>query len=184
MTAHAPVGVVLTGGASRRMGVDKAVMVVDGRPMAVRVADALWGAGCRPVRCQGGDLAALAELGLEGFADDAPGDGPLAAVAAALRHAGGADAVIAACDLVDLDAAAVTAVIDAATADADVVVARAHDRDHLLGWWSADAADRVGALVDEGTRSLREAYASLRVARVEVPPERVRNANRPDDVEA
>ena len=42
MTAHpAWSGAVLTGGKSRRMGRDKALVEVDGEPMALRVAHAL-----------------------------------------------------------------------------------------------------------------------------------------------
>ena len=51
--APAPVafaGAVLCGGASRRMGSDKALLGVEGRAMAVRVAGALAAAGGRPVR--------------------------------------------------------------------------------------------------------------------------------------
>ena len=43
------VGVVLTGGASRRMGRTKALVEIDGVPMAARVAAALAGAGCESV---------------------------------------------------------------------------------------------------------------------------------------
>ena len=40
-------GAVLTGGRSRRMGTDKALVAVEGRPMVVRVAAALRAAGAR-----------------------------------------------------------------------------------------------------------------------------------------
>ncbi|MGA1077227.1 MAG: molybdenum cofactor guanylyltransferase, partial [Ilumatobacteraceae bacterium] len=55
-----PVGVVLAGGASRRMGTDKAFVAVDGRSMVLRVADALVSGGCGPLVCQGGDPRRLA----------------------------------------------------------------------------------------------------------------------------
>ena len=96
MTHECQVGVVLTGGASRRMGVDKSTMVVGGKPMAVRVADALWEAGCHPVECQGGDRMAIAEYGLEAHPDTRPGDGPVAAILDALVRHDGSDVVVAA----------------------------------------------------------------------------------------
>ncbi|WP_434127450.1 molybdenum cofactor guanylyltransferase, partial [Enterococcus faecium] len=56
-------GAVLTGGDSRRMGTDKALIEVDGGPLARRVANALRAAGADPVIAVGGDLEALGDLG-------------------------------------------------------------------------------------------------------------------------
>ena len=174
---------MLTGGASERMGTDKARLLVDGRPMAVRIADALWEAGCHPVWCQGGDLAALRQLGLDAVADETPGEGPVGAILSALRHGGG-DLVVAACDLVALDAASVRAVTDPGRRrePVDVAVARAEGRAHLLSWWSGDAVPKLERLFDDGVRSYRAALASLRVAEIEVPSRALRNANCPDDL--
>jgi molybdopterin-guanine dinucleotide biosynthesis protein A len=83
-------GILLTGGRSRRLGVDKASLVVDGETLAVRTGRRL-AAVCSPV-VEAGD-------GLSGFPnvrESPPGSGPLAALAAAgafLRargHRGGA----------------------------------------------------------------------------------------------
>ncbi|MEO5742957.1 MAG: molybdenum cofactor guanylyltransferase [Terracoccus sp.] len=73
--------VVLTGGASRRMGRHKPALEVGGRPMVERVVDA-----ARPRRT----LVVGSDLGVPGdtttVADDRPGGGPVAGLAAGLRH--------------------------------------------------------------------------------------------------
>src|SRR5258706_2712594 len=79
-------GAVLCGGASRRMGVDKATLAVDGVAMARRVGDALVLAGCSPVVAIGGEARGLSELGLGHVAHAFPCDGPLGAVLTALSH--------------------------------------------------------------------------------------------------
>ena len=82
-------GVVLAGGRSTRMGVDKALAPLAGRPLVAHVAarfapqvDALF-------LNANGDAARFASLRCAVVADAAPnaGGGPLAGVAAALRHA-------------------------------------------------------------------------------------------------
>ena len=107
----APLGAVLCGGASRRMGADKAMIRVDGVAMARRVADALLDAGCSPVIAVGGDAAELGRLGLVGVDDEFPGEGPLGGVLTALSL--GAPAVVLACDLPNIRAATVSALIAA-----------------------------------------------------------------------
>lgn len=78
-------GILLTGGASRRMGSDKALLEVEGRRMVDRAAAALAAVAAPVVEVGPGwsDLPAVRE--------DPPGSGPLAAVSAgvaALRAAG------------------------------------------------------------------------------------------------
>lgn len=176
-----PAGVVLTGGRSTRMGSDKALVEIDGVAMARRVADALAAAGCSPVWCQGGDLDALAAIGLAGRPDPVEHAGPVAAIAAALRAAAPLDAVVAACDLPDLEPGVVRALLDASGPGTDVVVAAANGV-HLVAWWAADSVDAVEALLADGVYSYRALVGGLRSVVVAVPERTVRNVNRPDEV--
>jgi molybdopterin-guanine dinucleotide biosynthesis protein A len=79
-------GVVLCGGARRRMGVDKALLPVEGEPLVVRVAGRL-AAIASPVLLATGRPGRLGTVG-SGFvevADAAPDRGPLGGLVAALE---------------------------------------------------------------------------------------------------
>lgn len=179
----APVGVILAGGASRRMGSDKAFVEVAGCPMIVRVADVLWEAGCHPVVCQGGAEEITTELGLEVVPDPQPGTGPLPAIRAALAHHGSA-ILVSACDLSDLDRSAVDAVVAAASGAAGpfVAVATADGRPHMLSYWAHDTLDALTDLLAEGVSTYRIALQRLGAVEVPVDPAVVRNINRPEDL--
>lgn len=176
-------GVVLAGGASRRMGVDKSLVEVDGVAMAVRVATALVGGGCDPVVCQGGDAEALGALGLTVSPDSQPGQGPVAAIVDALAGRTG-DLVVCACDLPWLDAATIARLIAVAGQhpEADVVVASDADGPHLAAYWRASSRERLADLLAEGVRSYRLVLQRLHTAHVEVPAEVVVNVNQPEDL--
>lgn len=79
------VGAVLTGGASRRMGRTKALIEIDGVPMAGQVAAALRDVGCSSVVAYGGDPVELEPLGLPVLPDQYPGSGPLGGVLGVLE---------------------------------------------------------------------------------------------------
>lgn len=179
-----PVGVVLTGGRSTRMGVDKALVAFEGVAMARRVADALTDGGCDPVWCQGGDGVQLSALGLDVRPDPEPDAGPLAAIAAALAVASPADAVVCACDLPALDGPVVARLVETGRRSPGAIVAVATDGSgaHLAGWWSAAAAGPLAALRAAGTSSYREAVGRLGAVAVTVPAGAIRNVNRPDDL--
>jgi molybdopterin-guanine dinucleotide biosynthesis protein A len=178
-----PTGVILAGGASTRMGVDKAVIEVGGRPMVMRVADALREGGCDPVVCQGGTEQITTTLGLDVLPDPEPGAGPVPAILAALRHDGG-PILVAACDLADLDADAVRSVIEAGSTGPVPMVAAgfADDRPHLLSFWPSEALDPLAILVADGVSAYRVALQRLGAAKVPVDPAAVRNVNRPEDL--
>jgi molybdopterin-guanine dinucleotide biosynthesis protein A len=176
-----PVGVILTGGASRRMGADKALIEVGGRAMVLRVVDALRAAGCDPVECQGGDTDGLDALGLVAVPDAEPGEGPVVAVVQAIeRHAG--PVVVAACDLPDLDAASVGLLVDAVASGAQVAVARATGRRHLVGCWSEGSVAAARAALAAGCSSVGALLDAVGAVDVDVDAARVHNVNRPDDL--
>jgi molybdenum cofactor guanylyltransferase len=92
-------GVLLTGGTSRRMGIDKATLVLDGETFAVRAARVL-AAVCDPVVEVGPAVS-----GLVSVTEEPRGSGPLTALvagAAALGVRG--PVVLLACDLPFVDA--------------------------------------------------------------------------------
>lgn len=182
-------GAVLCGGASRRMGRDKALLEVDGRPLALRVADALRRAGAVAVTAVGGDLPALAALGLPAVADLSPGEGPLTGILTALDAAGDQPVVfVAACDLVAPDAAAVSATVAALVADpgSDVALPVVGGRRQWMhAAWRPRAGAPLAAAFAAGERAVHAAVAagSLRVLEVTVAPGAVADADTPDDLD-
>ena len=72
--------IILTGGRSTRMGVDKARLIWAGRPAVERLAETARNAGATVVLTVGGG-----DHGLPGAPDPEPGLGPTAAVAAGAR---------------------------------------------------------------------------------------------------
>lgn len=183
----ATVGAVLCGGASRRMGRDKALVVVDGVALARRVADALAAGGCSRLLAVGGDGPALAALGLDPVPDRWPGEGPLGGLATALGAAGdGDDLVLAPCDWLRPSAAAVEGLLGVLTGPGvDAVPVRVGDRVQWLpsAWRvTADRAAAVAGLLTGGARRLDAAAALVRSTPLALAPEAVADADTPADL--
>jgi len=168
------------------MGRDKALLPVDGAPMAVRVAHALRDAGADPVVALGGDAPALEALGLTVVPDLEPGAGPLPATAQALALATTELVLVVACDLVAPSAAALRATVDALDAargaDVAVPVSGGH-RQWTHAAWRATARPALEAALADGIRSLRGAAASLVVVEVDgLDPLALADADVPEDL--
>lgn len=180
-------GAVLCGGASRRMGTDKALVEVDGRAMARRVADALAAAGAHPVVAVGGDGAALAGVGLEVVPDLAPGAGPLGGIVTALEAAAADVVFVASCDLVAPSAEAVAATVArlaAAPAAAVAVPVVDGRRQWMHAAWRARARAPLRAAFEAGERAVHAACAAgaLQVVELAVPDAAVADADTPADL--
>jgi molybdopterin-guanine dinucleotide biosynthesis protein A len=179
---------VLTGGSSTRMGTDKALVEVDGIPMAERVAGALQDAGCDPVVFVGGRPEPLDRLGRLHVPDTAPGAGPAGGIMSALRALG--DDVqwvlIASCDLPYLRAAHLLPLVDAVPgadgSDVDVVVASTDRRQPLCALWSSTTSAKVAEAFGSGVRSVFGLLDGLRVIEVPVEHEGLRNVNTAADL--
>ncbi|WP_436795953.1 molybdenum cofactor guanylyltransferase [Actinospongicola halichondriae] len=163
-------GAVLCGGASRRMGSDKALVTVDGVAMACRVAHALQEAGAGNVVAVGGDHVALGELGLDLVADRWPGEGPLGGVISALRAPGPQDLVaVLSCDLLDPDPAAVRRLVASLSeTGVDGVFPRVDGRPQWThGVWRRRVAGVLEAIFSSGERSVYGAVHGLEIGFVD-----------------
>lgn len=96
--SEAVTGVVLAGGASRRMGRDKAALDLGGRPLLAWAVDALRAAFDEVVVVGPAERATLVP-NVPVVADAYPGQGPLGGIATALRQLGAGRIFVAACDM-------------------------------------------------------------------------------------
>jgi molybdopterin-guanine dinucleotide biosynthesis protein A/rhodanese-related sulfurtransferase len=152
------------------MGEDKALLVVDGAPMALRVADALRRAGAVEVFAVGGDAVALGALGLTVVADDRPGEGPFPATLTALRHAGEEVVAVLSCDLRSPSADAISSLCEALRASGPAVLGAVAVADGHLQWthavWRREVLGPLEDAYAGGVRSLRRGAGSLRLCEV------------------
>jgi molybdopterin-guanine dinucleotide biosynthesis protein A len=179
-------GAVLTGGASRRMGRDKALLPVEGRPLVLVAATALQDAGASSVVCVGGDLDGLAALGLTVVADEHPGEGPLGALITALGQAEHDLVAVLSCDLPHADPSAVRAIVDAlasapaAHAAIPVVDGR---RQLLHGAYRRRTLSHWVSAFEAGERALHRPARALQVVEIAGLDESwLRDADRPEDL--
>jgi molybdopterin-guanine dinucleotide biosynthesis protein A len=184
-------GFLLAGGASRRMGRDKARLRLGGASFVARVEGALAPHVAR-VRIVG---RRWDEGGLSCIEDLRPGLGPLAGIESALAHAGGAGVFVVACDLplVTADFLGLVAGRAASAPETIVVPADAEGRvAPLCGVYPARALATASRLLDAGERrprALLDAFPSLLIhfedyAHLPGAERLLRNVNTPSEYEA
>jgi molybdenum cofactor guanylyltransferase len=168
---------LLTGGASSRMGTAKATLLVDGEPLARRSAR-LLAQVCDPVVEVGpgySDLPTAAEA--------EPGRGPLAALVAGADVVGITSPVLLlACDLPFVNVDLLTRLVEAPGGGTVVPVDRDGVVQPVCARYSTDALLRARDLLAAGERSLRSLLVQVPVTRLDGFDEQVlADVDTPDD---
>jgi molybdopterin-guanine dinucleotide biosynthesis protein A len=185
-------GVVLAGGRSTRMGVDKALAPLAGRPLIAHVAARLTPQVDSLFVNANGDAARFAGFGFAIVADAAstPGGGPLAGVAAALGYAhaqGFAWLATAPCDapFLPLDLVARLAAAAAESRAPIAVAANARGLEPMFALWSTALAREAEAALAAGEGGPRGLIARLGAAQASFADARAfANLNTPEDFAA
>jgi molybdenum cofactor guanylyltransferase len=148
---------MLAGGASRRMGRDKATLPYRGATLIEYVVGVAK-QRCSPVFVVAAPGQRLPQLDATVLRDEVRGVGPLVATGTGLRAAAKADAewaFVCATDMPFIDTEFIDFLVDSSrNLDADVVLPW-DGRDHYLAaLYRTALADRIGALVAAGERSM------------------------------
>jgi molybdopterin-guanine dinucleotide biosynthesis protein A len=181
---------VLAGGAARRMdGIDKGLLEIAGKPLALWVAEALRPQVSTLLISANRNLERYAELGWPVVEDAVPGhQGPLSGIAAALARAGTPWLLVSPCDtpLIPSDLAQRLAAVHGA-AVTDIAIAADSSRQHPLhALIPRTAGDDLRDYLAAGMRSVTGWLGRHRVAVAlfDEAPSPFANCNRHDEIEA
>jgi molybdopterin-guanine dinucleotide biosynthesis protein A len=166
--------VVLAGGASRRMGRDKATLKhPDGALTMVEHTVSAVAPRCAPVFVVAAPGQHLPALSAEILRDEVRGVGPLLATGVGLRaaRAAGAErAFVCAVDMPYLSARVIDVL--AGIAGVDIVLPWDGREHYLAGVYRTDLVERIDELVAGGARSMRALAETVLTQRVVVEPSR------------
>lgn len=182
--------IVLAGGASRRMGRDKATVRLPGPDGATTMVERIVATltdRCSRVFVIAAPGQPLPDLAATILRDEVRGVGPLLATARGLHAAADAGfewAFVSAVDMPLLDVQLIDALVGPARRLGVDVVLPWDGRDHYLaGVYRTDLATRADALVAAGERSMRALVGVVDTQRVVMPEQRsLLNVNTPADL--
>ena len=189
MTLPVPLAaVILAGGASRRMGRDKATLPFEGKTMVEHTV-AVLSTRCSPVFVIAAQGQPLPDMPAEVLRDEVRGIGPLLATGRGLRAAADAGlelAFVCAVDMPFLDAALIDELAGPAVRLGADVVLPWDGRDHYLaGIYRTSLADHVERLIAAGERSMRALVDTVDTQRIVMPEQRsLTNVNSAADLAA
>jgi FdhD protein len=168
-------GILLVGGASRRFGSPKALVLLDGEILAARAWRVLGEACDRRIAV--GKLADRLELPFEILDDGTEVRAALAGLVAGLRVSETDVSVVIPVDCPGLTASALRSLAEGCTGDAAVPPSGP-----LPGAYRRSALPILEQRLAAGRLKLREALAELRVSEVDLPASVLANVNSPADL--
>ena len=175
--------VILAGGASLRMGMDKSLLEIRGVPLVQRLIAQLRG-GFHEVLISSDDPLPYRSTGLTVVPDRQPGQGPLAGIAAALEAARTETVFVIACDIPDIDQRFLRGLLaKARRADCAIPVRPDGTREPLFSAWRKSALPAIREVLAAGERKIAAVFPRIRVTAVELTEGAwLRNLNTPEDV--
>ncbi|HPF89174.1 MAG: molybdenum cofactor guanylyltransferase [Flavobacteriales bacterium] len=188
MSGQGWAGVVLAGGRSSRMGRDKALLPVQGKPLITHALDIL-----RPHVDELliiGDPRKYDGFGPLALADDTPGSGPLGGILTALRYAWHDRLLILACDMPKITASFIELLMARYEEGVNAVVAQCDGRlEPLAAVYHRSCRTVFAAQLAAGSLKLSDAMEQVHTRYVQVcpgeegwPTDLFRNINAPSDL--
>jgi molybdopterin-guanine dinucleotide biosynthesis protein A len=183
-------GILLAGGRSSRMGVDKALIDLAGESVIARIlrqlsdcADQTYIVGDRPER--------FIDLPARVLPDDRPGLGVVGGIATGLRVAAEGIVVCVACDMPFVDAELMQLLVDAVGSTDGAIVRTPRGYEPLCAAYRADRLESLLAMIHEGELAAQSIARRMDLTAVDegalleagLDPRRLFNMNTPDDLE-
>ena len=177
-------GIILAGGKSKRMGRDKSLISLGGKPLVSHVQEALHTV-CGTLLLISADPR-LDALGIPRYEDLIPGVGPLAGLYTGLYHSRNEYNLVLGCDTPLVSQALLEYLIDAVEPGDEVVqLATSKSKMPLLACYRRVCMDKILGFIQAGERRMQESVARLETRTLMLTPAMepyAMNINNPDDL--
>ncbi|MEO9024728.1 MAG: molybdenum cofactor guanylyltransferase [Solirubrobacteraceae bacterium] len=183
-SGHAPVGVILAGGRGSRIGGDKALVELGGRPLVEWVVEALRGA-VEEVCLVAKPATVLPPLpGVTVWREPEEPQHPLVGIVTALAAVGGRAVLVCPADMPFVAVPTVRALCTRSAEGAPALIATCEGRlQPLLGRYEPEALALLEPTARQGTAALRDVVSAMRPARLAVDdPVELFNVNTAEDL--
>jgi len=162
--------IIMAGGGSRRMGTDKSMLPIEGRPIIERTCRRL--AACfEQVLISANDAKIFAFLGFEVIPDKVTGQGPLMGIASGLEASVNEINFVVACDIPDIEPGNVRRILsEAAGSNADIIVPTTGDGwyEPLFAIYRKSALEAINKVLVSGGRKISDVFDLCKVRKVDL----------------
>jgi len=169
--------IILAGGGSGRMDVDKSMLPIKGKPMVEHICEQLCDS-FEQTLVSANEVDKLAFLGFEVIPDKIPGQGPLMGIASALEASANELNFVVACDIPHIDLTYVRRML-AEAEEADIVIPTTGDERYepLFAVYRKSALKAINEVLSSGGRKISDVFARCRVKYIEMEARGFTNLN-------
>lgn len=169
--------IIMAGGEGRRIGADKSMLLVAGRPMVEIIAEQLRGSFSR-ILISANEVEKLVFLDLPIVRDRIPGQGPLMGIASALEASDNELNFVVACDIPCIDLRYVRRMLMEANG-VDAVIPTTGDGNYepLFAVYRKSALGAIDEVLSSGGRKISDIFGRCRVKFIKLEAEQYANLN-------
>jgi len=169
--------IIMAGGNSSRMGMDKSVLAINGKPMVEIIAEQLRTSFSQTL-ISANDAEKFAFLGLQIVPDRIQGQGPLMGIASALEASANEVNFVVACDIPHIDLVYVRKMLWRAKG-ADIVIPRSRDKEYepLFAVYHKSALEAINKVLLTGGRKISDVFTRCKVRYIELKADSFANLN-------
>jgi molybdopterin-guanine dinucleotide biosynthesis protein A len=162
--------IIMAGGKSTRMGTDKSMLPIEGRPIIKGICERL--STCfEQILISADNKDKFEFLGCEVIPDKIPGQGPLMGIASALEASSNELNFVVACDIPRMELRHVRRIIfEAANEENDIVVPVAGDRQYepLFAVYRKSALRAINKVLSSGGRKISDVFTLCNVKKIDL----------------
>jgi molybdopterin-guanine dinucleotide biosynthesis protein A len=160
--------IIMAGGNSSRMGVDKSMLPIGGRPIVERVYEQLF-SSFKQILISSNNKGKLGFLGAEVVPDKITGQGPLMGIASALEASENEINFVVACDIPDIKMTFVRRMLCEAQKADIVIPTTADDKiEPLFAVYRKSVLGAINEVLSSGGRKISDIFAKCRVKYIEL----------------